>query len=179
MKMALEKIDIGQSGYGVGPYTIEDITNNAVILLRNGMNKKVALLNLGVDDDSRQTVPEFVTKYLAQFTLEEDVKPTSIEAIIVGGDFREHRGTDEGYIIFVDHTLARRSAEEALIISGVRPKYIPADNNPDIDRRMTKRLSVNSNADFEVKGELIGLNQHLAHKSITDYDMTLGKYHDG
>ncbi|MBW2964654.1 hypothetical protein KY363_04300 [Candidatus Woesearchaeota archaeon] len=158
----------GQTMFGNGPFTIEDVTNNAVILLRAPESDWYGVMNLDIQDapQAHDLVDEFVRKYLAAFDIASEVKPSNIEAIVIGGDFTRHVVTDSGHVVeAAPYHLARRKAEEALAGCGIRTKYI------ETDARADKRVLIDKEGLMTYSEERKGYN-------ATDAVTTLRYYKD-
>jgi hypothetical protein len=180
-KMEIQNIRQGEKMFCKGPCTIENITNNAVILLRHAANPEMAVMNLDITQATAafELVRDFVKEYFDHASLEDDVFLSNTEALVVGGEFREHMMTADGrLVVHVHYDMARKAAEEALQVCGLTPKYAPADNDPQLDRRMTKRLEIGEDRSVKVTGRLEGLNSLESVMSSDSYAMTIGRYQD-
>lgn len=161
---------VGEKTINRGPYRIGDVTNNAIVLLRNYMNPEIALINLGVADsvNARDIVAELVGDYIAEHIPAENKIPDNLEAFIIGGDYREHRRADDGTVVYVDHKLAYQKAVEALEDLDLKVTTV------EVDRLAVKLVLVDAQGSFEVNGCREGLNVEEAKMSKAEYDLIIG-----
>ncbi|MBW2971852.1 hypothetical protein KY359_02340 [Candidatus Woesearchaeota archaeon] len=166
--MRRQEIKCGETACGKGPFTIDDVTTGAVILLRQKGAEQIAVMHLDAMDAPRayQLVQELLKTYLETAGVAVQVPADSIEAVVIGGDYREHRITDRSVVVYVDHVLAKEKAEEALQLCGIRFTYM------DTDRLDTKRVDIRNAEDLRISGEPLGNNKLPAQTSEIDYDMT-------
>jgi hypothetical protein len=179
--MKMQKIKPGQTLFGTSPFTIDNITNNAVILLRHHTVPEFAVMNISIAEaiSPYKSVDEFVKRYFGGTSLEDDTFMSSLQALVIGGEFRENLWTPAGeMIIHVHYDLARKSAEEALLLCGATPTYVPADSDHSVDIRMTKKLVMEKGGKWEVTGRLEGLNRYQSVMSQDAYEMVVAKLYD-
>ncbi|MBN1544825.1 hypothetical protein JW898_05190 [Candidatus Woesearchaeota archaeon] len=173
--MKTDKLKLAEKKIGSSDCTIDDITSNAAVILRTPSAPEFAAMNFDPYDLPRSydMICRLVKEYLESLGMDSGVTVDNVEAIIIGGDFREHIPVDEGFFVYVEHNLTRRKLEEAFRVAGVRAAYLPTDV------RATKSVIVREFGTFEDPSEKrVGNNKAEALKSKTDYDMTLGRYHD-
>lgn len=150
-----------------GNYRIDNITNNAVILIRNSINTEIALMNMGVADsvNARDLLSGMLKNYLVTAQIPPDNEyPKNISAVLIGGDYREHKETDDGQVVYIDHKLARRKAAEALSDLELRVTQVPTDN------RAVKTVFVSEDGSFRVEERREGLNAEEAEMSKAKYE---------
>ncbi|MBU2561401.1 MAG: hypothetical protein KKD17_03820 [Nanoarchaeota archaeon] len=172
--MKEEKIKCGGTVYGEGPYTIDDVTTGAVIILRSAATPEVAVMHLDEMDapNPYELVEGLLRQFIERSGVGGGVSPDNIEALLIGGNFRENRATEEGVMVYVDHALTKEKAEEALKVCGLRVTYL------ETDVQATKTVKVDKAGSVHIDEQRRGLNKHDAIKSETDYYMLIGKYHD-
>jgi hypothetical protein len=166
--MGNEKIAVGETRIGMGPYTIDDVTNNAVIVLCRKGVRTTAVMNLGIMDApaSHEAICDFVRMYNER--LGSVGGPENIEATVIGGEFREHTAKEGSKIVYFDFHLARREAEDALAVCGVIVRYIQTE------RLATKMVTVGEEGHIEFVEQKMGLNRSPASISLEDYNKAHG-----
>jgi hypothetical protein len=164
-----ENLPVGETTTKRGPYRIDDVTNNAIVLLRNSMNKDIALMNLGVDDSvkARELLEELVKEYVDGHIPPDNEYPKNISAIVIGGDYREHKKTDEGKIVYINHRMARLRAVEALSDLYLHVTQVPTD------KRAVKTVFVEQDGSFRIEEARQGLNAQDAEMSEEEYKKLL------
>ena len=175
--MNAKKISLGETKFGKGPYTIEDITTNAALLIRAPKKTNyIAAVNFDPLDAPRayDAVADIISTYLSRSSIEEPLTITDLEAIVVGGEFREHILKEEkGIHVYIHHNITHKMLVDALEVTGIRISYIKTDP------RATKKIRINIRGECEKPyEEIIGLNQNEAVMSLDSYHMTIGKYED-
>lgn len=165
----------GQSFFGNGPYTIEEVTNNVVIVFRVPENLWYGVMNMDIQDAPRahELIDDFLQNYLKAFDLESGVTPGSIEAIVIGGEFRQNIITDDGIIVEAQpYHLARRKTEEALRAYGIRANYMETDD------RAEKKVTVGCAGDVCYTATRKGINAQEPTMSLKTYQDLLERKRD-
>jgi len=175
IKMGYEIVEKGKARLGKGPYEIREVQANAVVILRpttkaakTASETGVAVINLpptdpiSVDDAVEQTVARYLER------TGED--PDNIEAVLIGGVFKDNRLMDDGILVYDMHDLAARYALESLAVRGLRTTTVPSHE------RSTKMVRVEPNGDFEYDEEFRGFNDQEAQMSYDDYFMKIGRH---
>jgi hypothetical protein len=197
-----EKIPLGETRIGVGPYIVGGVKTNAVIVLRackgyeaQGADQEprlrpgpswdeVAVMNLDGIPKPKTYAPveKLVEDYVHHLNTvagaDEEITPDSIEALVFGGNFVEHRavsdaefvhpraiieGTD--FLVSMENTMMKKNAMAALDVlelGSVRYK--------STDVLATKTLTVERGGYVTIKGVREGLNSKPAAITETEYD---------
>jgi hypothetical protein len=153
--MTRKTIHTGEVELGQGPFTIDNITTNAVVVLNIPGRLGFAVLNFGVLDSANpyDEVKMAVRRYVQQYNMDET--EGGVHALVVGGDYQEHREHFHGqdrYVVKVDHRLARNKLEEALMLAGVSKVRTMQE-----DRRATKSIQIHRDGRIDCYQSLDGI----------------------
>ena len=164
------RIERGQTKFGQGPFVVEGVTTNVVIILRNSAYpEEVAVMNMGKSraTESEQLIKGFIEQYEANLISrdEQALSPGQLEAIVIGGEFRRHEQVDEGFLVYVDSRLARINFEQSLGRYDVRKTYLPEQ-----DILATKSVKIDEGGNVHFEQMRLGLNRRKALKSKEVYD---------
>lgn len=180
--MSANKIPLGQSRFGEGPYKIDDITTNAALLIRAPhKSSQVAAMNFDPYDaiNAQDVIAGIISKYMSQFSVDDEVQESDLEAIVVGGEFREHIYKEErGIYVYVEHDINKKMLLSALYVFRQmgrlgRVSYITTDPVN------TKTFNIGIGGGYEEpQQEPRGANQYEAVMSLDAYEMTIEIYEE-